>query len=491
MKTLSFITTLIVLSSSLWAQDDCNCLDQLDWMIKTFTENDAGYQYGISLKGEAAYQSHHDAIYARAKVASTEECNSILTDWLKFFRKGHFGIEYMAPGNGGSNQSSQADVAAIRAQYADTEQYVMSSAEVEHYMNGLSKKPSVEGIWKNGSYLMAVVRDKSKTERRFVGFLLDADSIYWMPGQVKLELLQPNKDGSFQSNYYMRDHSKRELSTQLFSNNYLQTGDFFWERVAPQFLSSPMIQYYFRVIKSRDPFLEPVSEETLLLRIPDFNHTEKPKIDSVIFANQKLLRSTPNLIIDLRYNGGGSDISYKEIIPYLYTNPIYTMGMTFRSTPRNNQHMLDFSKDSTFAAETREMMARYYAILQSQTDEFVNVDGTTVDTTSYDSVYTYPRQVAILVNESCASTTEQFLLAAKQSKKVKLFGHRTFGALDISNMRPAEFPCGQMRLWYSVSRSLRIPDMAIDGIGLQPDVYMNSTIPDYEWIPFVERWFEE
>ncbi|QNK61128.1 hypothetical protein H7F33_11115 [Pedobacter sp. PAMC26386] len=134
-------------------------------------------------------------------------------------------------------------------------------------------------------------------------------------------------------------------------------------------------------------------------------------------ANDALITSTPNLIIDIRNNGGGADASYKKIIPY-------------------------------------------------------------------------PSNVAIMINENNASIAEQFLLEAKQSKKVKLFGANTFGALDISNMAFVMSPCKEFELGYSLSESFRIPDFMIDNVGLQPDYYIDKSIPQYKWINFVQQILE-
>ncbi|MEL6305907.1 MAG: peptidase S41, partial [Bacteroidota bacterium] len=58
--------------------------------------------------------------------------------------------------------------------------------------------------------------------------------------------------------------------------------------------------------------------------------------------------------------------------------------------------------------------------------------------------------------------------------------------LDISNMYFAKSPCGDFELGYSLSKSLRIPEMAIDGKGIQPDYYMDPNIPSHNWIGFVQ-----
>lgn len=95
--------------------------------------------------------------------------------------------------------------------------------------------------------------------------------------------------------------------------------------------------------------------------------------------------------------------------------------------------------------------------------------------------------MAVLINKNNASVTEQFLLAAKQSTKVKLYGTTTDGMLDVSNMNFVDFPCGNLTLGYCLSKSYRIPGMAIDDIGLQPDYYIDDSIPEYEWINFAEK----
>ena len=103
-----------------------------------------------------------------------------------------------------------------------------------------------------------------------------------------------------------------------------------------------------------------------------------------------------------------------------------------------------------------------------------------------DTIYKYPQNVGIIINDGCASTTEQFLLAAKQSKKVKLFGKKTSGALDVSNIYYADSPCEEFRLYYILTKSYRIPDMAIDDVGIQPDFFIDDEIPVYQWIDYVK-----
>ena len=102
-----------------------------------------------------------------------------------------------------------------------------------------------------------------------------------------------------------------------------------------------------------------------------------------------------------------------------------------------------------------------------------------------------PKNVAIIINQNNGSTAEQFLLAAKQSKKVKLYGVTTMGVLDISNMYFVNSPNNEFKLGYCLSKSNRIPDMAIDGKGIMPDYFIDKTIPDAQWLDFVQEIVEQ
>jgi hypothetical protein len=61
------------------------------------------------------------------------------------------------------------------------------------------------------------------------------------------------------------------------------------------------------------------------------------------------------------------------------------------------------------------------------------------------------------------------------------------GVLDISNMYFINSPCNEYKLGYSLTRSKRIPDFTIDDKGIQPDYYIDKTIPKYDWIDFVNK----
>ncbi|MCH5719599.1 S41 family peptidase [Niabella hibiscisoli] len=103
----------------------------------------------------------------------------------------------------------------------------------------------------------------------------------------------------------------------------------------------------------------------------------------------------------------------------------------------------------------------------------------------------YPKQVGIIIDGGVGSTAEQFVLAAKQSKKVKLFGISTYGSLDISNMYAVKSPCNNYELGYGLSRSKRIPQYILDDRGIQPDYFISNEVPGYKWVGYVKNILEE
>lgn len=481
MKHLFLILSLII--PLLCQAQNCNCESNFNWLKQTFEENDAGFSYALETKGKPAYDNHNEIFAQKAKsIKNSANCSQMLFEWLTFFRSGHIAIRNLGGGNNAATGSEPNDSEIIK-QYEDWEKLEVDLSQFEKHLER-KKEVDYEGIWESPPYKIGI----RKQGQNYVGFIIEADGVYWAKGQVKLRInIEDNKISSV---YYMRDHSPREFDeANILGRNYLQMGFITLKRLSPKFESDPTVEQYFKMISARKPFLEQLNDRTLLLRIPSFSHTEKKEIDSVILANKEKLLETENLIIDLRNNGGGSDGSYKGLLPFLYTNPIRTVGVELLSTPLNNQRMLDFINDPyyEFSEEGKKWAQESYDKLSARIGEFVNLDSTIVEIETYDTVYQYPQNIGIIIHENNGSTTEQFLLAAKQSKKVKLFGTTTQGVLDISNMYFVESPCAEFELGYSLSRSMRIPEMTIDDKGIQPDYYIDKHIPKYEWIEFVNE----
>lgn len=484
MLKIKILLLIFISSSSFSYAQNCNCESNYQWVKKTFEENDAGYQYIIDKKGISAYQAHNDDFLKKIKNAKSDtECTQTIYDWLTFFRSGHFSIRMIEK----SNQQSQSQAPASTTN-GKTETVTIDIDKFKKEI--VSKKDSdIEGIWETEPYTIGI----KKFGDVYKGFIIKSGAENWKPNDLKLIFSADRSKGAF----YVRNKSGQEIkSIRLVGKNYLEINDFILRRVSPAFEKEEGIETHYEAIKAQKPFLKPLNKTTLLLRIPSFNGALKKDIDSVITANKSKIESTENLIIDIRYNGGGSDNSFAKIIPYLYTNPVRSVRTQFYSTKLNNQRMLDLYENYQkygIPEDEREYLKKAYDKLSQNLGKYVSLqdDGSTVGINKMDKISPYPKNVGIIINNGNGSTAEEFLLAAKQSKKVKLFGTTTAGVLDISNMYFVNSPCNEFKLGYSLSKSFRIPDMAIDGKGIQPDYFIDQSIPDYQWIDYVNNVLNE
>ncbi len=476
MKSFSILTFLF-LPLFLFSQN-CDCKSNFDWLKKTFEQNDAGYEYALQKKGTELYEAHNKRIAENINVAETlQDCRSILQEWLTFFRPGHIGVRLLEPVSQQSGNKGRVNT------FADWDTYDIPTDEFKAYLDQ-KEDPGFEGIWETSSYGIGI----KKEEDTFIGFIVDSGAETWKEAQVKLKF--QITEGSESGVFYVYDRSPVEFEEmRMLGKNHLQLGDFSLRRRYPELTDDPKFEAYFKSLDASQPYLDQISETTLYMRIPSFQGTEKKAIDSVITANRERILATENLIIDIRNGTGGSDSSYEELLPFLYTNPIREVGVEYLSTELNNQRMLDFinKPEYGFDEEGKKWARESFDKLTVRGGEFVSLNENPVTLIEYDQVYSYPKNVGIIMNGRNGSTDEQFLLAAKQSMKVKLFGTSTFGVLDVSNMYFVTSPCNEFELGYSLSRSMRIPDFTIDEHGIQPDFYMDKGIHEYEWVEYAER----
>lgn len=474
-NTILLIAILFGISAN---AQDCSCTDHFNWVKKTFEENDAGFRFAVDRKGEAAYQKHNETFAEKVKtITDKDTCLYALYDWLKFFRNGHIDIDMVRDNN------QQVLAQPVVEAKPNWEKYKGTDKQLKKYMAGI-KQDSYEGIWKSDPYTLAIVKEG----KGYIGFILDGGSTAWQKNQIKLKLnAVGDKMGGV---YYLRNYSEYKLDdVKMIGYNTISLGNFTLKRDNPKVPDSNEIKSYLELINANGPLMQQYSDKTLVLRIPSFNGDSKKAIDSVINANRDKILKTQNLVVDIRYNGGGSDGSYAEIIPFLYTNPIRVVTTQFLSTPLNNTRMQEYLAEEGISEEEKSEVNTMIKRLNDNIGGYVGWNDEKVFVQKLDTIYPFPKNVAILINGGNGSTSEQFLLAAKQSSKTKLFGTTTAGVLDISNMHSVTSPCGVI-LRYCLSKSLRIPDMAIDDKGIQPDYYLDDEIPQQHWVQYAEDSFE-
>lgn len=229
------------------------------------------------------------------------------------------------------------------------------------------------------------------------------------------------------------------------------------------------------------PELESLSERTVLITIPSFNSRYAAAIDDLLKANIKLLSNHKNWIIDVRKNSGGSDHSFKPLLPWLLADEYVEVGAEFLATEKNFTATRQVCEREAAAKEA--CLAMINPLLTrmrvANNGDFVSLSDSLIDyKKTSESPAQRPTKVAVLIDKNCGSTCEQFLLAARQSFSVKLIGRNTAGALDYSNLRPYGLPSGKRELMYATSRSARLPIMPVDVAGVMPDIYLAPPVDE-------------
>ena len=220
------------------------------------------------------------------------------------------------------------------------------------------------------------------------------------------------------------------------------------------------------------PYFEKIDEEIVLIRIPSFLPKYYEAINELIQEHHEVLTNTPNLVLDLRGNGGGSDQCFNILLPYVCPESINVVGADVRATQGNIEYLRELTKIHEFSEDALSQINDLTEIMAKSLGGFVEMVPT--QTISLGEVFAQPQKVAICIDKKCASSTEQFLIFALESPKVTLFGENTAGCIDFSNLVPAQTPSKNWTLFYPISRSKRIPSKQIDGFGIEPHIRLDT-----------------
>jgi len=478
MKNTVILTLMLLVSSMMYSQEKCDCSANFKWMIETFEKNDAGFKYIVDIKGKDYYTYFTKKTLKDAEnIDNIFECRRLMNKWLSFFRKGHIGV-------------------TLNTYKKRKFEYLFDSINIDHQQfrksllkNNISK---FEGVWDITPYFtIGIIPDKSlkvkekEYVRKYIGFIITSNVTSWKPNQIKLEIFESQTTGKYMMKYYTGDHSLQQFpDVEFVGDNYIKSGFIVMEKQFPKRTKTKIAhKIEVQFMENKFPFATEISDKTMYLRLPSFYPRYKKQTDSVLLANFKDFTSHQNLIIDIRNNPGGSDLGFKNVLPLLYTNPIREVQVAFLSTELNSKTCLNLINDTNTDKETKAFCEKLYRKMKNNPDKFVSSGDSLVELKKFDTIYKYPEKVAILINKQCASAAEQFIYEAKQSYKVKLFGTSTYGAIDISNVNAVVFPTDKrFTLYYSTSKSYRIPDLIADDIGFQPDYYFDKTIKPYDWI---------
>ncbi|PHV26829.1 hypothetical protein CSQ93_17555 [Janthinobacterium sp. BJB426] len=248
---------------------------------------------------------------------------------------------------------------------------------------------------------------------------------------------------------------------------------------------------------SKEPALQILSDATVLLSLPSFHDPYRAAVAALLDTHRAVLAARPNWIIDVRRNAGGSDSTYAPLLQWISSDEMVSVGAEWLSTPANiasqekicalvapgDQDCIDFATQAV--KQMRTVKPGDY--VPQENDELISYARVSAQEPRR------PTRVAVLMDSECASSCEEFLLAARQSFHVKLIGRNSEGALDYSNLRLHALPSGVRELQYATSRSARLPHLQVDLGGIMPDIYLPPPKDEAgraQEIVRVQRWLE-
>jgi len=458
MKKLFFCFALLLFSAFTGFSQNCECVQALKQLIHKVEAEYPGY--AEKTKDKPVYDNYKANLLAGARDINETDCINLLRTYLQFFRDGHISLLRI-----------DDELNIQKSQLPDTR---VAISQQEFQQRILKTSDSLEGVWKSGSYKVGIIRQDTE----YLGFIIEADTAWWKPNEIKFRLYANGK-----ANYYLRDHSLSEEKWEL-SNGwilYFNSSKFYKELPMPSLTESEKTS---RKMEIEGCYFKQLSAKTGLLCFSSFEHTCLDRIKKIISDNRKAIENCENLIIDVRNNGGGVYEAYSDLFQYILTNKVRTMGMELKVT----QTLIDGIQDWYDDEEGKNRAKEWIKLFQGKMGEFVNTDTTDISITEIKPAEQSPKQVVILANGRTASSGEAFLLDARQSKKVKILGTPTYGALDYGSASFFNFGCNNYKLMMPTWRSMRLPGYPIDNIGIQPDIYLDKSVKD--WVAFAVEYLE-
>jgi hypothetical protein len=470
MNKIYLILTILSLTVNAFSQEKaCNCLENLDKVIEKTEINYAGFPSAVTQKTISKYNNLIKKLKKSADATSIpKECFQIIKEYVVYFNDKHFDFEYAV------NDDSNKEYRQItESQFRSTYNKI--------------KIGTIEGIWTNpdSTIKLAII---PKTKNVYQAVILKSNDEKLPKGLVYSTITKTARGYTFDKyNWITPDYPLRVRNGLLFMWNFE-----IWGREYPAPMSSEektelstWKSYNFGLGISK------LNDNTTLLRIASFNNDNK--IREIIAKNDSLIRSSENLIIDLRGNAGGNS-GWFYLMPYFYTNPIDQGASQLRLSAENIKRTLPRIKsfldnpptDASFKRNyTPELVAAnkkaYQEIPQSKA-AFYPIPSMML---TADSAAKTPGKIALIFDDLGGSSTEFFFYVSRQSKKVKRYGTPTYGMMDYMGMsEETKLPFSEFYLVIPDTKASWTDSAPINGKGFQPETNLGH-LSYSKWISYV------
>ena len=447
------------------APADCTCLADLDTLAAKLARNYVAWHIEYAgTRREAEFRRVLARLRERAARTGDADCIFVLRELTDWFRDGHLFV-FQNPTLTPEQSDRLAAAAEVRA--------IDEAALRADLARRARRLDPVEGIWYAPGYRIGIVPDTAGGRGAFVGIVLASDSARWKPGHVKVRLRR-NRDGAYRTTLYADDHSRRDTDGRLYRNMLLNMQPMTWGR------AFPLAAHEAGTLDSVDPLrptLRLAGRDAVVVSVPSHDPKYRAVLDSLVTRHRAELLSRPFLLIDIRGDLGGGAMTTAPLVPFLATReqrpPIGPSGPSTVVASADNIRYFGRGWNPDSIAE--RMAAAPGRLMPLMRDETL---GTPLGA---DTIHAMPTRAAVLMDRGVASAGEAFLLQARKSTKVTLYGDNSWGMIDYQSVNVVRLACRPRGILFGypmIAASNTLPAGGLNAKGIPPDVRVPRNAPD-------------
>lgn len=454
MRTLLSVC-LFLFFQSLQAQD-CSCASQLSFVTNYYEQNNPAFQ---KIKNDPQSLTNYKASVRKLQMAAKKEkdldlCIRVLDQYVRLLKDHHSSISFNL------KRKDLGDAGKVAA-FKNSKEYLQfkkMKVDTIALLNTLKAKDmaDIEGIYSDGRSIVFGIMKKDNKPGQYIGVVLKTNKLM-DAGHVLLELNR-QADNSFDMFYNI---GLLGFNLQkIYKNITIENGQI------------PFLGFSKGAVPTtQDKIYEwkALNDSTNYLRLSSFDARFTRELDSFYISIDEAIKSKPYLIIDIRNNGGGSESSYFNLLPYAYTRPLQIDSASVWVSPENIKRYAEATTGDYKELVSRMRKAKPFSFIP-QSEEAMN-------TWTLDSGTVFPKKIALIYNKGTASAGEGMIQYFMQSDKVITMGEHSGGYIGYGNVMNAVVPCEKFMLQSTTTRYLQ--KSKYEFVGIEPKYQLKKT---EDWI---------